>query len=45
MESRVSQLVVFFLVGTAAVYAGNYLYSLRNKARIAPPDTTSVLPN
>jgi len=45
MESKNwKPLVVFFVVVTAAVFTGNYLYSLRNKARIAPPDSTSVTP-
>lgn len=44
MQSKIAPYVVFFLVATAAVYTGNWLYSLRNKARIAPPDVVSINP-
>lgn len=43
-EKSIVQLVVFFVVVTAAVYTGNYLYGLRHKAKIAPPDTTAITP-
>jgi hypothetical protein len=44
MSSKAWHYVVFFVVATGAVYVGNYLYSLRNKARIAPPDAVTLAP-